>query len=435
MPSQSRAFEASFEPFGKSPVPPGPDTTPALEDFDAFFEKLNSPDPLGWNSAHPANPERKAPAGAAPNPPAAKAAAGAAVKPSRKADALAGLRAAAVQAGRSQTWAGAQSSGQAPPPPKRRGASGAFRFAATAFILFIVGMGIGWAALSLPGKMTGDTATIVPVPARDAQPQVGREAQTANGLVIEPKVALPADGRFDVSSRKRPQAGHDASSDRMASIVPLTEVTPGPASPDIALPEPAGGTSSSADTAEKSSGHVAADSTAQQAARGDGTEAPGSAGQPAQTGGMIGATAQPGSALAVSAKHSAHRTASRKPGRQAQPAAAATAAEAGSALSTEPGPAQDAPAASPQTAIGPRYAVQVGACRSTRCIENYRALIATHLPANAGNIRVIPVPADHSGVQRVRVAPLERSEAQQLRLALIQADPRLGKAYVVAVHP
>lgn len=450
MPSQSRAFEASFEPFGKSPVPPGPDTTPALEDFDAFFEKLNSPDPLGWNSAHPANPERKAPAGAAPNPSGAKAPAGAAAKPSRKADALAGLRAAAVQARRSQSWAGAQSSGQAPPPPRRRGASGAFRFAATAFILFIVGMGIGWAALSLPEKMTGDTATIVPVPARDAQPQVGREARTATGLVTEPKVALPADGRIDGSSRKRPavpvgssrersELGQDAASDRMASIVPLTEVTPGTASPDTALPKPAGGTSSSADTAEKSSGPVASDSSAQQAAPGDGTVAPGTAGQPAQTSGMIGSAAQPGNAQDASAKHSARRTASRKPVRQAPPqappAAAAAAAEAGSAPSTEPGPAQDAPAATPQTAMGPRYAVQVGACRSARCIENYRALIATHLPANADNIRVIPVPADRSGVQRVRVAPLERSEAQQLRLALIQADPRLGKAYVVAVHP
>jgi hypothetical protein len=68
-------------------------------------------------------------------------------------------------------------------------------------------------------------------------------------------------------------------------------------------------------------------------------------------------------------------------------------------------------------------------------VDNYRALVTPHLPANANTVRVIPVPADNSGLQRVRVAPLEKSEAQQLRTALVQADPRLSNAYVVEVHP
>jgi len=427
MPSPNRAFEASFETFGKSPVPSEPETTPALEDFDAFFEKLNSPDPLGWNSAHPANPERKLPAGASLNPITAKPAAAGAAKPPRKADALAGLRTAIAQAGQARIRGGAQAPGQQPPPAKRRGVSGAFRFAATAFILFIVGMGIGWAALSLPEKITSGTAPVVQDPARDAQPQAGGEAQTAAGPVTEPKVALPSDGRFDASSRKRPEAQQNAASDRMASIVPLTEVTPGPASRDNALLKPQGLASPSASSAEKSS-NAAADSTAQLAAPGSETAALGSDRQPAQSRGTIGSAAQPGNAPDAPAKHPARPAAARKPARKGQPATAAA------GPSTEAKPEQEAPAISPQTE-GPRYAVQVGACRSSRCIENYRKLVSTHLPANADNIHVIPVPADRSGVQRVRVTPLGRSEAQLLRMALIQADPRLGNAYVVAVHP
>jgi hypothetical protein len=444
MPSQSRALEASFEPSGKSPVPPGSDTAPALEDFDSFFEKLNSPDPLGWSSAHPSNPGRKAPAGTAANKPA-----GAAAKPSGQADPLAGLRAAFAQTQPSQPPGTAQASGQEPPPAKRRGISGAFRFAATALVLFMVGMGIGWAALSLPAKMSGDTATTVPVPAPGA------------GTAAEPKVALPASGRFDGSSpkrsavfdgssRERSESAQDGSSDRWASIVPLTEVTPGPDSRDAALLKPAAGESSSSNAAEKSGGSAAVDPAEKQIAQGNGAEALGSDGQTADAGGKPAEAAATGKTPDAAARNPSPPAGSRKLARKATPRATpvvtAAAAEAGPAPSrlfapreepsaVAPEPVQDSSPASSQAATGPRYAVQVGACRSARCIENYRALVAAHLPANADSIRVIPVPADPSGVQRVRVAPLEQSEAQQLRMALIQADPRLSNAYVVVAHP
>jgi hypothetical protein len=99
-------------------------------------------------------------------------------------------------------------------------------------------------------------------------------------------------------------------------------------------------------------------------------------------------------------------------------------------------PAKSGPAVTPAADAGAgHYAVQVGACRSAKCIETYRSLVTTHLPSNADHVHVVPLSADGSGVQRIRVAPLEKSEAQQLRTALIQADPRLSTAYVVEVRP
>src|SRR5579862_4158808 len=174
MPSQSRALEASFEPSDKSAVPLGSEPIPALEDFDSFFEKLNNLEQVDWRSAHPANPEIR------PRPQAKqdkdfKATAS-------KADPLAGLKAAVAQAKQSQRSSLGSSTSDLPPlkSKKPRAISGAFRFAATAFVLFIVGMGIGWAALSLPSKLnsTGGNSTATTAP-------------TPNGLVIEPKVSLP----------------------------------------------------------------------------------------------------------------------------------------------------------------------------------------------------------------------------------------------------
>ena len=398
MPSQSRALEASFEPSDKSPIPSGSETIPALEDFDSFFEKLNNIEQVDWRTAHPANPERKAGAVPLPGKPADKIKSSG--KPSaEKADPLAGLRAAVAQA------KSAQANGTDTKSPlmskKGRKVPGAFRFAATAFVLFIVGMGIGWAALSLPAKLTGESSTAVsttPAPSK------------TDGLVIEPKVTLPAKG--DVNA-----------TDRTATIVPLTEVTPGDSKNDAAVLKSSD--TGSADTAAKSDAPVAVDLAAAKAAGAAAVVAD----KPELT--IANQGIQPSDDLIAGRKPETKNATS--PAKATKTAAKAKPAKAAAPVATASKPAATS---AQQVATGNgHYAVQVGACRSTKCVENYRTLVSTHLPANADHIRVVPVPADASGMQRVRVAPLEKSEAQQLRAALIGADPRLSNAYVVEVRP
>jgi hypothetical protein len=400
MPSQSRALEASFEPSDKSAVPPGSEKIPALEDFDSFFEKLNNLDHVDWRSAHPANPEPK---------PFFRAAAKPAPISGGKADALAGLRSAVAQVKQSQRPGMAMAAGEAFPPAKRRGMPGAFRFAATAFVLFLVGMGIGWAALSLPGKSSGDTATTIAAPA----PALATPGGTPDGLASDPKVALPS---------------KDASSGRLAAIVPLTEVPSG----DTAIAKPATRESAGTASAAKSGDGTAVDLAAAKITGGSEMPAPnGKTGESSLPSDEIAANSKTEDA---SAKNSGSLAPARKAGLKSKAAKTAPAAAA-PAAATETQPVDVTTDPAPLAAGGPQYAVQVGACRSTRCVDNYRALVTPLLPANADTLRVIPVPADGSGMQRVRVAPLDKNEAQQLRTALIQADPRLSNAYVVVVHP
>ncbi|HEX7926018.1 MAG TPA: hypothetical protein VF678_00415, partial [bacterium] len=84
------------------------------------------------------------------------------------------------------------------------------------------------------------------------------------------------------------------------------------------------------------------------------------------------------------------------------------------------------PAATTVAANGAaQYAVQVGACSSAQCVDNYRKLLQPHV----GQHRVEVM--QQAAVQRVRVEPLTRDQAQQLKQSLEQADPRLKNAYVV----
>jgi hypothetical protein len=107
---------------------------------------------------------------------------------------------------------------------------------------------------------------------------------------------------------------------------------------------------------------------------------------------------------------------------------AETAPKAAPAVAKAPVAAAQAPRATPpaaQSAATAQYAVQVGACTSAQCLENYRKLIQPHL----GSHRVEVM--QQASVQRVRVEPLTRDQAQQLKQSLEQADPRLKNAYVV----
>ncbi|HUJ75002.1 MAG TPA: hypothetical protein VL359_09095, partial [bacterium] len=81
------------------------------------------------------------------------------------------------------------------------------------------------------------------------------------------------------------------------------------------------------------------------------------------------------------------------------------------------------------------YALQVGACRLPSCVGRYRELISPHLKGKAGAARLVQIPGDHGqgGLQRLRVEPLDRATALELKETLAQADPRLKSAYLVAL--
>ena len=88
------------------------------------------------------------------------------------------------------------------------------------------------------------------------------------------------------------------------------------------------------------------------------------------------------------------------------------------------------PLAAPPT-VG-RYALQVGACGSIRCIENYRALLKGR--AGREDIKVVTQPArgGKTEIHRIRVSPLTRAEALRLKRELISADSRFGGSYLIS---
>ena len=79
------------------------------------------------------------------------------------------------------------------------------------------------------------------------------------------------------------------------------------------------------------------------------------------------------------------------------------------------------------------FAVQVGACSSAICVENYRTMLVQHVPSS--EIQVIRVENDAGkAVQRIRVAPLSKAEADDVKSMLISADDRMKNAYVLTLH-
>lgn len=86
---------------------------------------------------------------------------------------------------------------------------------------------------------------------------------------------------------------------------------------------------------------------------------------------------------------------------------------------------QPAPAATP---AGPRFALQVGACSSYDCVQQFRNLLLGHVDSTV--IKVVSAGA----IQRVRVEPLERQAALRLKQALVAQDNRLAGAYLIALR-
>ncbi len=93
-------------------------------------------------------------------------------------------------------------------------------------------------------------------------------------------------------------------------------------------------------------------------------------------------------------------------------------------------PAQPAAPAAATSAGDAAFALQVGACRSSACVDNYRRLVSLHVDVKS--VRVVASPGS-AGVQRVRVEPLAKHRALELKQALAQADPRLKSAYLVRI--
>lgn len=79
------------------------------------------------------------------------------------------------------------------------------------------------------------------------------------------------------------------------------------------------------------------------------------------------------------------------------------------------------------------YALQVGACSSYACVEAYRELLVGHVKPQS--IRVSTANRSDGGtIQRIRVEPLQREEADRLKAALAAVDSRFAKAYLISLQ-
>jgi hypothetical protein len=364
-----RSLDAEFQPAAAStPLPPSDGTEMIIQDFNAFFERLSGLDEVRWSDepqsaapGHPPEPHRPA---AHPIPAAAPHTAATAAPASAAGGASASRPAAAeVRAHPAPAAPRAAIAVPAPAalPAKRPGLPLGFKLAMTALLLFGVGMGAGWLALSLPKTTDPVHLTENPlVPFETPAPPVG--AKAAAGAV--PPASIPA------------------------VATPVTE----PAASVAALP--------------------AAPAAAEQ----DGDE------------NETDAFSQPESAHSQPVAPAPKPIAPALAAPPAPPApAAAPAAKPATVAGAAAKPATSAPAAAGEGAS--RYAVQVGACSSARCVETYRKLIQPHVGAHP--VQVVQQATAGAAVQRVRVEPLTKEQALALKQALEQADPRLKNAYVV----
>lgn len=84
-------------------------------------------------------------------------------------------------------------------------------------------------------------------------------------------------------------------------------------------------------------------------------------------------------------------------------------------------------------AVG-RYALQVGACGSTRCVESYRALLKGRAGIDVIQVVTQPAKGGKSEIHRIRVSPLTRAEALRLKRELISADARFNGSYLISLR-
>jgi hypothetical protein len=385
-----------------------------IQDFNSFFEKLSGLDDVRWNDeSHgsaagtgdagrgqpaPQAPEAKSPEikasasnAAAPKPAAPQSHPGPAPRPAATATAPAHLAPAAPGTKPEPHRAAAASIAKAPRKP---GMPLPFKLAMTALVLFTVGMGAGWMALSLP-KTTDRSRLpenpLIPLDSAAKAESIGKPAPLANPWDA-PKPAAPARAAPVAAAATSTTGGK---SETIAPVEPTAPQAPELAATNATHDAPIGAGKDEPDAFSQKESDAVPKAPAPQAVTVD----------------------LPKSDIFASAKAAVEGA--KKAAPKAKSAPQATPPGLGAAQSSAP-------------AGNPQYAVQVGACSSTQCVENYRKLVqplvGTHpvevLQQTAGN---------GSAVQRVRIVPLSKEQAVRLKQSLEQADPRLKHAYVVKV--
>lgn len=82
----------------------------------------------------------------------------------------------------------------------------------------------------------------------------------------------------------------------------------------------------------------------------------------------------------------------------------------------------------------PSHILQVGACSSYACVENFRKLLLGRVSSNSIQI-VKQQNADGSRtIQRIRIGPLGKMDAEELKSSLIALDPQFRGAYIISTR-
>jgi hypothetical protein len=368
----SHRLESSFEPTGHPPdtgsdaLPDALEHDPVIEDFNAFFERLSSLDSLQWPPDGDDDLPPPRTSNAAPVSPATARTSEQRAVPEARA---AGGAASVMPRTRMTVLKSDRDFGAAPPPAHGAGGNGRaglrdvtrfLKMALVGLILFALGLGAGWAALSLPLHF------------EEAMPNVTRLMERARGLA-----GVSTDVAGTVPARPAPAPR-------------LRVVEPGPVA-----------------------------------------QAAGSAPAPSDTARMARATKPPRAGTATPVPAPAPRTDTVRtapaierdiqlPSPQGAPGASVAATDAGDANPASNG-------------ADPRFTLQVGACTSFACVENYRRLLLGKVGSQSIKVVTQGAGAGQATVQRIRVQPLERDAAERLKAELTAMDPRFRDAYLIAL--
>jgi hypothetical protein len=401
--------EIPFEPSG------GDGQDPVVQDFNDFFEKLSALDSLQWSTtpqaAPAAGPARTTAAQAAQAAPAARGTQPAkprmtVVKSDRDLGA-APVTAEAVEAvARGRITA--------------RDVARFLKLMLVGLMLFALGLAAGWAALSLPGhfdrKMPGFAELL--------------ERTRAMTLPRSEGAGVRADALRVVESARIGAAAPSGAA-QAANATPIPGSAQASATATSAAASPAA-SQSAAPHAATTATHTA---KARPAARSSAPAAPAKAVQTGQAG-PAGNT--PGAAMAAAEDDSIATGEPETgfviptPGTVDEGSVAANpAGSTGMAASTDT--AGTDTAGTGAAAGGPRFSLQVGACTSYACVENYRHLLLSKVGSRS--IRVVTQSrGEGAAIQRIRIEPLAKAEGERLKAELAGVDPRFQDAYLIALH-
>ena len=378
-------LENSFEPVqnGAKPSMEGKARDPAVEDFTAFFEKLSAIDDLHWSST-----VERSPAGKQTGSPTHSTGAG-----QRKAMRAKGARQVAASGARPKMTIlksdAASSHDSAGPHSARPPENAADEFKAAVsgritpkdvsqflkmtlagLVLFGLGLGAGWAALLPPGGI------------EQAMPGLTRLMERAQAGSLERFRDASATGGAGVSKA-------DAAPGQPSAVVTDAVMT------DAGATSPA-----------HASRHKAQMAARQKAQSGQ---------NPAETKAPEGPRSPAGTA------------------RKAAPVSDIELPVVRTASATTSATAAPASAATPATVEQGRYTLQVGACSSYACVQSYRKLLLAAVGSRSIKVVKQSDRQRDTVIQRIRIEPLGKAEAEQLKSALISIDPRFNDAYLIAL--